>query len=389
MMLFLVYNIAHSQSNNSMKKDSLNEMLYHARKAFTNVYTAKYYVHLYQSKVEGGAIIRSGNVFLSRDTVDNPLGWDIRFEADNGMVYCYTRKEIKILDPNSRKIIIVDASQGASEMIKGNAISDLFFNVLTDTTAWQRILNLSNNISFEKDQYIDDAICKIVQVEYPDTELFSQLKTYLFINPNNFFTYQKINHSIFNNIQLIDTLSFSKIEINKPLDSSIFTIEKPDGYSEYRMSKTISKEKSLPLGSQSPKWSLLNQKGGYISSENLKGKILLLDFWYSTCGPCLEFMPIIQRVHERYQNQGVVVIGMNSKEKKTANAINFMRKNNYTYTLALQADSVAIAFCVDSYPTTYIIDDEGKIVYKEIGFNNQAEETINKTINAILNKNKE
>lgn len=97
-------------------------------------------------------------------------------------------------------------------------------------------------------------------------------------------------------------------------------------------------------------------------------------------------MPVIQRIHEKYKNNGVVVVGMNSKEKKAANAVNFMNKNNYTYTLALQADSVASAFGVDSYPTTYIIDAEGKIIHKEIGFGDETEEKINEIMDRILQK---
>ena len=147
------------------------------------------------------------------------------------------------------------------------------------------------------------------------------------------------------------------------------------------------KEKSLPIGSQAPEWSLLNQQGDRISSEKLKGKILLLDFWYSTCGPCLKSMPVIQRIHEKYKDQGVIVIGMNSREKKTSNAINFMKNYNYTYMLGLEADNVANAFFIDSYPTTYVIDAEGKVLYKEIGFDDSTEEKINNIINNALKNN--
>lgn len=380
-------NPTYSQSNNSMEKDSLSKILDHARTAFVNVQTAKYYVRLHKSKVEGGSTIRNGNVFLSRDTVGNPLGWEIRFEADNGMIYCYTGQNVRILDPKSQRIILVDDLQEAAEMIRGNVIAEIFFNVLTDTAKWENIFTLSSNISFEKDQQVDEHICRVVRIEYPDTELFSHLFTHLFINPNNFFVYQKIDHATFNGVNLIDTLLFSEIETDEPLKPNAFILDKPNGYTEQRISKTMPKEKSLPIGSQAPEWSLLNQQGDRISSEKLKGKILLLDFWYSTCGPCLKSMPVIQRIHEKYKDQGVIVIGMNSREKKTSNAINFMKNYNYTYMLGLEADNVANAFFIDSYPTTYVIDAEGKVLYKEIGFDDSTEEKINNIINNALKNN--
>ncbi|KXK56064.1 MAG: hypothetical protein IPM61_09345 [Chlorobi bacterium] len=196
--IFLASNTAYPQSNTAMEKDSAKDLLYHARNSCLSVRTAKYYVHSYRSNPDGKPAIHSGNVLLYRDSTNNPLGWKVRFEADNGIIYCYTGEEVKVLDPKSKRFITVDAAQGADKMIKGGVISGLIFNVLTDTAMWENIIHLSNDVSLEEDQKMESILCKVIKVSFPDTELFSQLTTRLCIDPNSFLVHKKINHSVYN-----------------------------------------------------------------------------------------------------------------------------------------------------------------------------------------------
>lgn len=66
-----------------------------------------------------------------------------------------------------------------------------------------------------------------------------------------------------------------------------------------------------------------------ISLEMYRGKAILLDFWASWCGPCRYSHPILQKVSQVYQDQGLVVIGISAESKKTIQA--YVQKNNLTF----------------------------------------------------------
>jgi thiol-disulfide isomerase/thioredoxin len=63
------------------------------------------------------------------------------------------------------------------------------------------------------------------------------------------------------------------------------------------------------IGSQLPEFTVKDLKGHPISSDDLKGKVVIIDFWATWCGPCKQEMPGYQKLFDRYSAQGLVVIG--------------------------------------------------------------------------------
>ena len=88
---------------------------------------------------------------------------------------------------------------------------------------------------------------------------------------------------------------------------------------------------------------------------------VLVDFWATWCGPCADVMPRMQKLHEKYANQGVVVFGVNSFEK--SNPVALMQKKRFSYGLLLKGEDLAEAYKITILPVVYIIGDDGKIIY--------------------------
>src|SRR5947199_8917493 len=79
----------------------------------------------------------------------------------------------------------------------------------------------------------------------------------------------------------------------------------------------ISKEKTrlLAVGATAPDWELSDADGKLQTLAQYRGKIVVLDFWATWCGPCAEVMPQMQKLHEKYKDRGVTVFGVSSWEK--------------------------------------------------------------------------
>jgi len=140
----------------------------------------------------------------------------------------------------------------------------------------------------------------------------------------------------------------------------------------------------LKTGTMAPDWTLKDAEGESHSLSDYEGKIVVLDFWATWCGPCVKAMPGLQKLHEAYADKGVAVIGMNTSE--SADPVAFMKKKNFTYQLLLNADPVSNAYQVRGIPAFYVLDGEGKIVYSAVGFSPGHEKEIEKVINEELAK---
>ena len=108
--------------------------------------------------------------------------------------------------------------------------------------------------------------------------------------------------------------------------------------------------------------------------SSLKGKVVILDFWATWCGPCRASFPYLQKVYEKYQkNPHVAFLAVDSWERMkdipatVANAKKFMNDNKYTFPVVLD-DKVAERYNVTGIPTKFIIDKNGDIAFTTIGF---------------------
>ncbi len=125
--------------------------------------------------------------------------------------------------------------------------------------------------------------------------------------------------------------------------------------------------KEISPGVPAPDFSLQNIEGESISLSDYKGKVILLNFWASWCGPCIAEMPSIENLHKTVKDENIQVVTINLGESKDV-VSNFMSKNGYSFNSLLDSDnSVAGIYGIRSIPTTYIINKEGNIVASKLG----------------------
>lgn len=146
-------------------------------------------------------------------------------------------------------------------------------------------------------------------------------------------------------------------------------------------------EPSEPLaaGTPAPDWALLTLSGDTVRLADLRGKVVLLDFFYKSCGPCCAAMPGLQSLHEKYKDRGLVVVGIDPMDDPVKNQMtDFLAKRGLTYTVLFSDRSTSEDYHVYAYPTLFIINRDGKIADIRIGFSKEQEASIEEKILKML-----
>jgi thiol-disulfide isomerase/thioredoxin len=127
----------------------------------------------------------------------------------------------------------------------------------------------------------------------------------------------------------------------------------------------------LEPGTMAPQWRLPSSLGRDIDLKELRGKVVLLDFWGTWCVPCIRAMPDIQAIHNAFLGKPVAVIGVSVETEKAADPIGFVKKKGYTYPIVLNGHNITKDYKVQQFPTLYLIDKNGKIIHAEFGGNRE------------------
>ncbi len=124
------------------------------------------------------------------------------------------------------------------------------------------------------------------------------------------------------------------------------------------------------IGSHLPEFSVSDLQGRLISSAELRGKVVLINFWATWCQPCKKEMPGYQKLLDRYSSRGFVVIGFKFDTMMDAeDPLLFAKKIGVRYPLAVASDDLKRKFGgIEGLPTTMLYDRQGILRRKVIGF---------------------
>jgi thiol-disulfide isomerase/thioredoxin len=119
-----------------------------------------------------------------------------------------------------------------------------------------------------------------------------------------------------------------------------------------------------------PAWKLQDLNGHAVSSEQFKGKVVVLDFWATWCPPCRAEIPGYIKLQEKYGKDDLVIVGVacdqGGNAAQTVKA--FAAKNGMNYVVVMADDVVTAAFGdIEAIPTTFLIDRDGKIRDRKVG----------------------
>jgi thiol-disulfide isomerase/thioredoxin len=118
-------------------------------------------------------------------------------------------------------------------------------------------------------------------------------------------------------------------------------------------------------GKTAPAFSMKTVDGRTVSSRTLKGRVVLLDFWATWCGPCKAASPSIEKLKKTYAAKGLAVFGADALEPTPGadKAKAYAKEHRYSYTFTYDNDAVTKSFGISSLPAFVLLDRTGKVVF--------------------------
>ena len=128
------------------------------------------------------------------------------------------------------------------------------------------------------------------------------------------------------------------------------------------------------VNAPAPAWTLKNLDGKDVRFADFKGKVVVIDFWATWCGPCRGEIPGYIALQKKYGRDGLVIIGVSIDQKGPVEVKKFVEKNGMNYTVVMADDAIVGAFGdFSSIPTTFLINRDGRIVHEKSGAWDHAE----------------
>jgi thiol-disulfide isomerase/thioredoxin len=141
---------------------------------------------------------------------------------------------------------------------------------------------------------------------------------------------------------------------------------------------------ALAPGDVPPVIDLSDLKGKKVDLASLKGKVVLVDFWASWCGPCKEEMPVLEALNEKFATQGLVIVGV-SIDSSPKKMNKFLKGTPVSFRIVHDRKLVvANRYEPETMPTSYFIGRDGKVRYVHEGFDKGDAAGIEERVKALL-----
>src|SRR5262245_2246810 len=193
--------------------------------------------------------------------------------------------------------------------------------------------------------------------------------------------------------------NFTVATVGEPIPETLFTFVPPEGAKEVaelmpppqpsatpRPATTSRSATPRPvdlIGRDAIAFALEDLDGNRVDLQSLKGKVALLDFWASWCGPCVAELPHIEKLHRDFKDRGLVVLGVNNEDVEVARE--FVKRKGYTFTTLFdEGREVTRKYGVSGIPQVFIIDREGKVKWHALGYGPGREFELRNAVEKVL-----
>ena len=121
------------------------------------------------------------------------------------------------------------------------------------------------------------------------------------------------------------------------------------------------------IGQKIPSLDFVTMNGKKYNDSTLRGKVLVLNFWFKSCAPCVAEMPSLNKLYSEFRDKGVVFIGFATDGEEALKPA-YLNTGRFLFDLVPNSRNVAKQFYFMAHPTTYVVDQKGRIVQAWTGY---------------------
>jgi len=125
-----------------------------------------------------------------------------------------------------------------------------------------------------------------------------------------------------------------------------------------------------------------DMNGKSVKLSELRGKVVVLNFWFIKCAPCVMEMPELNELVSQYNSKDVVFLGVTFDTKELV--AQFLQTKPFNYRITPNANDAISIYGVQSFPTNMVINQQGQIVLKEIGYRTNMKDVLKSAIDKLL-----
>lgn len=330
----------------------------------------------------------SAAVEVVRNPMDSIYGGFLFIESSDN-VYAYDGSFAYMGQKETSTITLIDIAKFPDTNIKQdwtNPFREESF--LTRNQGARQAVQNPEIMTTMTDTVIGALPCKAILMKVPDQEGFTGMSVFVAIDTVDLMLRKRVTFNTFQENEQYQSWTFKGIaygdreNLDRLTESFISTFEHQR---EYEKSEPEAAVKQM-IDYSTLEGKLMNSNT-VIAIKNIDAEVFILDFWYSSCYPCIKSIPEVNKIYDRFKDKGVAVYGVNiidDEIRSKSRLEKYVRNNPMGYNTIMADRTLYEAWVSEGYPSLLMLDSDYKLIKMHSGFTEDMADEIGLIIEAHL-----